>query len=130
MKTLVEFLKIKKVEKSTIFPHLKCNVTEASMLQYLAIKYVEGQDDILVLELLQDLYASDNYKHLDYLKEIKNLLELGWLHQQSFTPLKIADVTPLELLNSAVGLTPSLLKLLQDGTLNSICLISNPMQII
>jgi AAA+ superfamily predicted ATPase len=118
LKTLVNFIATKKVEKSDIFAHLKCSKTEAEMLRYLASSYVSGQDDVLVIELLQDLYKTKNYEHLDYLKEIKNLLELGWLHQQSFTPMKISEVTPLELLNTAVGLTPSFLKLLQDGTLD------------
>ncbi len=118
MKTLVNFLSEKEIEKSDIFIHLKCGATEAKMLQYLAKKYMQGQDDVLVLELLQDLYKTENYQHLDYLKELKNLLELGWLHQQSFTPMKISEVTPLELLNTAVGLTPSFLRLLQDGTLD------------
>jgi len=118
LKTLINFLKTKDVEKSDIFIHLKTSVTEANILRYIAKKYVEGQDDALVITLLQDLYAGGEYKHLDHLLEVKNLLELGWLHQQSFTPLKISDVTPLEILNSAVGLTPSFLKLLQDGTLD------------
>jgi AAA+ superfamily predicted ATPase len=89
------------------------------MLQYLAKKYMEGQDDVLVLEMLQELYNSESYEYLNHLKEVKILLELGWLHQQSFTPMKISEVTPLELLNTAVGLSPSFLKLLQDGTLDS-----------
>ncbi len=118
MKTLVNFLEEKEIEKSEIFVHLKCSVTEAEMLRYLAKKYMQGQDDFLVLELLQDLYESENYEHLEHLTELKNLLELGWLHQQSFTPMKISEVTPLELLNTAVGLTPALLKLLQEGTLD------------
>ena len=117
MKTLVNFLSEKKIDKSSIFEHLKCTSSEAIMLQYLARKYMQGQDDILVLELLEDLYNTKKYEHLQHLKEIKNLLELGWLHQQSFTPLKISEVTPLELLNTAVGLTPAFLKLLQEGTL-------------
>ena len=117
MKTLINFLSQKKIEKSEIFIHLKCSVDEASALQYLAKKYLEGQDDILVLDLLQDLYSEKNYEYLDHLAGLKNLLELGWLHQQSFTPLKISEVTPLEILNTAVGLTPSFLKLLQDGSL-------------
>jgi len=118
LKTLVNFLSEKKIEKSDIYIHLKCSVTEAEMLQYLAKKYMQGQDDVLVLELLQDLYKTEKYEHLEHLKELKNLLELGWLHQQSFTPMKISEVTPLELLNTAVGLTPSFLRLLQDGTLD------------
>jgi len=118
LKTLVNFLKTKEIEKSDIFIHLKCNKDEAKMLRHIAAKYMKGQDDMLVLDLLEDLYKSENYEHLQHLKEVKNLLELGWLHQQSFTPVKISEVTPLELLNSAVGLTPSFLKLLQDGTLD------------
>ena len=119
MKTLVNFISAKDVEKSDIFIHLKCTKMEAKILQYLALKYISGQDDLLVIDLLQDLYNTKGYEHLNYLKEVKNLLELGWLHQQSFTPLKISEVTPLELLNSAVGVTPSFLRLLQDGTLDS-----------
>jgi AAA+ superfamily predicted ATPase len=118
LKILVDFLQTKEIEKSQIFEHLKCGATEALMLQYLAKKYMQGQDDVLVLDILQDLYGEEGYAHLEHLKELKNLLELGWLHQQSFTPMKISEVTPLELLNTAVGLAPSFLKLLQDGTLD------------
>ena len=118
MKTLVNFLNTEDVAKADIFIHLKTSVAEANILRYIAKKYVEGQDDVLIITLLQDLYGADEYKHLDHLVEVKNLLELGWLHQQSFTPIKISEVTPLELLNTAVGLTPSFLKLLQDGTLD------------
>jgi len=118
LKTLVNFLNTKEIEKSEIFIHLKCTKDEAKMLQYIAHRYMKGQDDVLVLDLLRDLYESENYEHLEHLKELKNLLELGWLHQQSFTPVKISEVTPLELLNTAVGLTPSFLKLLQEGTLD------------
>ncbi len=119
MKTLINFLQTQKIENSEIFIHLKCDKAEAIVLQYLTKKYLQGQDDVLVLDIIQDLYTRDNFEYLDHLKELKTLLELGWLHQQSFTPLKISDVTPLELLNTAVGLTPSFLKLLQDGTLES-----------
>jgi len=118
LKTLLNFLSETNIETSQIFIHLKCNITEAKMLQYIAQKYVDGQDDVLIIELLQDMFETQEYEHLNHLHEIKNLLELGWLHQQSFTPLKISEVTPLELLNSAVGLTSSFLKLLQDGTLD------------
>ena len=117
MKTLIDFLESKTVEKSLVFAQLKCSLDEAKMLQVLTKRYMQGQDDVLVLEILQELYSDEKYEYIQHLKEVKNLLELGWLHQQSFTPVKISEVTPLELLNSAVGLSPSLLKLLQDGTL-------------
>ena len=116
MKTLVDFLETQKIQESEIFVHLKCSITEAQMLRYIAKRYMQGEEDVLVLEMLRELYNSKEYEHLKHLAEVKNLLELGWLHQQSFTPIKISDVTPLELLNTAVGLTPSFLKLLQENT--------------
>lgn len=119
MKTLINFLETKDVEKSEVFAQLKCRKPEAIILKYLAKKYVEGQDDILIIDLLQDIYGDDDYEHISHLIEVKVLLELGWLHQQSFTPIKISEVTPLELLNSSVGLSSSLIKLLQYGTLES-----------
>jgi len=119
LKNLVNFLSKKDVEKTEIFIHLKCSKTEAEMLQFLAQKYMQGEDDFLVLALLQELYSVQNFEHLEHLGELKNLLELGWIHQQSFTPMKISEVTPLELLNTAVGLTPSFLRLLQEGSLES-----------
>lgn len=119
METLVNFLETKNVEKSQVFLHLKCEKPEALILQSLTKKYMQGQDDVLILELLQELYGDKKYEIVDHLKEVKVLLELGWIHQQSFTPVKISDVTPLELLNSAIGLTPSFLKLVQEGTLES-----------
>jgi len=118
LKTLVEFLDVEDIQKSTIFVHLKCSIVEANILRTIAKKYIAGQDDVLVLTLLEEMFETQEYKHLHYLSEIKNLLELGWLHQQSFTPIKISEVTHLELLNTAVGLTPAFLKLLQDGTLD------------
>ena len=119
MEILIDFLEADNVEDSKVFSQLKCRKSEAIILQSLARKYMLGEDDVLILELLQELYGSEKYEIVNHLKEVKILLELGWLHQQSFTPIKISEVTPLELLNSAVGLSPSLLKLLQEGTLES-----------
>jgi SpoVK/Ycf46/Vps4 family AAA+-type ATPase len=115
LKILVDFLQNKKIEEAQIFAQLKCSVNEALILKDLSKKYMEGQDDVLVRELLGELYDDAGFEHLSHLQEVKILLELGWIHQQSFTPVKISEVTPLELLNTAVGLSPSFLKLLQDG---------------
>lgn len=119
MKSLINFLSVKVIKQALIFEHLKCTEVEAKILQYLAQKYMEGEDDMLILSLLQDLYGTEKYKFLDYLGEVKNLLESGWLLQQSFTPVKISEVTPLELLNSSIGLSPSFLRLVQEETLET-----------
>jgi len=119
LERLIEFLDTKNIQKAKIFEHLKCSEDEALMLQFLTKKFVKGQDDLLVIDMLQELYGDKKYEYIKYLENIKILLELGWIHQQSFTPVKLSDVTPLELLNTAVGLSPSFLKLLQDGAVDA-----------
>jgi SpoVK/Ycf46/Vps4 family AAA+-type ATPase len=119
LETLIDFLEASDIEKTLIFAQLKCSKTEAKLLRALAKRYIQGEDDVLVFDLLKELYGEKKYDAIKHLKEVKLLLELGWLYQQSFAPMKISEVTPLELLNSALGLSPSFLKLLQDGALES-----------
>ena len=117
MKYLINFLESKDVTKTEIYSHLKCELNEAAVLQLLAQKFIGGQDDYIVSDLLQELYGAEAYTYVNHLGEIKSLLELGWITQNSFTPLKINDLSHLELLNTAVALTPSFLKLLEEGSL-------------
>lgn len=119
MKTLIDFLESKNIEKSQIFSQLKCSVQEALILQYLAKRYVNGDEDVTTSELLKTIYGDKKYEYINHLQEIKILLELGWIHQQSFNPIKVSEVTPLELLNTSIAPTSSFLKLIQDGALDS-----------
>lgn len=119
MEILTNFLDSKDVEKSTIFDYLKCSKAEAILLRNLTKKFIEGEDEISIFELLKEVYGDKKYEYVGHLQEIKILLELGWLHQQSFNPVKVSEVTPLELLNSTVALSSAFLKVLQDGALES-----------
>ncbi|SFV52388.1 Cell division protein FtsH [hydrothermal vent metagenome] len=116
MKVLIDFLDQEDVTKAKIFPHLKCSKNEAKILQKVANKYINGREDVYVIDVLQELFGTKEYAYLKHLEDVKTLLELGWLHHQSFNPIKVADVTPLELLNAAVTPTASLLKLFYEGT--------------
>ena len=116
MKLLLEFLTTKKVAQSEVFPHLKCSEDEAKILQNILNKYVGGREDVYAIDVLSELFGEKDFAYLHHLQEVKTLLELGWLHHQSFNPVKVADVTPLELLNTAISPTPSLFKLLQEGS--------------
>lgn len=107
MQYLINFLETGNIESSEIYAQLKCGPEEAKLLQLLARKFVEGQEDYPVTDLLQELYGSEDYAFLKRLPDVRILLELGWVSQQSFTPLKLSDATDLELLNTAVALTPS-----------------------
>ncbi|MHC3994898.1 ATP-binding protein [Thiomicrolovo sp. ZZH C-3] len=117
MKYLVEFVERGEVEQSTIFAQLKCGVEEAKILQAMARRYITGQEDSGVLELLQELFGEEEYGFLAHLDQIKNLLELGWIAQQSFTPLKVSEACNLELLNTSVALSTPFLRLLELGSL-------------
>ena len=115
LKYLIDFIDIKNVEEAKIYEHLKCSNEEGKILQYMTKRFVQGVEDVIVSEMLQDIFGEDDYVYLDYLETTKSALELGWIVQQSFQPLKISDMSRLELLNSAVSLTPSFLKLLEEG---------------
>ena len=116
MKVLKDFLNQEDIKKSEVYPHLKCSEDEAKILQKVISKYVSGREDVYTIDILQELFGEKEYAYLNHLQEIKTLLELGWLTYQSFNPVKIADITPLELLNMSIAPTPSFLKLLQEGS--------------
>ncbi len=126
MKSLIEFIESKDIKKSAIFEQLKCSISEAKLLQIIIKRFIDGQEDVVVSELLKQIYTKDKYEYLLHLEDIKILLELGWIHQQSFNPIKLSDVTALELLNAIVAPTSSFLKLLQDGGAKSVLPIIKP----
>lgn len=116
MKYLINFLETKEVTSSEVYSQLKCGEEEAKVLQLLTQKFIAGNEDMLVVDILQSLYGEENYGYIQHLGLIKTLLELGWVTQHSFTPMKISEVTELELLNTAIALTPSFLRLLEEGS--------------
>ena len=115
MKYLIDFIDVDNVEKAKIYEHLKCSADEGKILQYMTKRFVSGIEDVVVSEMLQDIFGENDYVYLDYLGTTKSALELGWIIQQSFQPLKISDMSHLELLNSTISLTPSFLRLLEEG---------------
>jgi len=117
VKHLVEFIEKRDVESSAVFPQLKCTREEAGVLQAMVRRYITGQEDSVALELLQELFGEAEYAYLNHLGSIKNLLELGWIVQQSFTPIKVSEACTLELLNMNITLSTPCLRLLELGSL-------------
>lgn len=117
MTEVVKFLNSENLEELDIFAQLKCSLDEAKILQYILKQYIQGIDNILVIDILGEFYDVKNYEHLDKINHIKNLLELGWMVQSNFNHIKISELTKLELLNSSVSLSSTFLKLLEDGSL-------------
>ncbi|WP_041956017.1 ATP-binding protein [Sulfurospirillum arsenophilum] len=117
MQYLVDFLESKTVQTSQIYEHLKCSIDEAKFLQMMTKEYVLGSVDMGVADGLIKLFGDKKYAHLQQLALVKDLIEQGWIVQNSFLSSKVMDVSNLELLNSTVTLSSAFLKLLEEGTL-------------
>lgn len=120
MKPLIDFIEHKDIERTLIFPHLKCTREQALILQRMTQRFITGQEEMQVGELLQDIFGIENYAYVNHLHSVKILMELGWVTQHAFTPLKVSEMTLLELLGSTVALSHPMLKLLEEGTLEMV----------
>jgi SpoVK/Ycf46/Vps4 family AAA+-type ATPase len=117
MKYLLEFLSSDDLQSSEIFTHLKCEVDEAKILQYMVKNYLKGAEEIGVVMILSDIFDTKEYQHINKLSHIRNLLDLGWITHNSFNTIRVSDVSNLELLNTNVTLSVACLKLLEEGNI-------------
>ena len=117
MKYLIDFIEAKDIEKSAIYTHLKCTKQEAELVQYVCKRYVKGLEEVPVLEMLRELFTEDGYIYIGKLDLVKNLIDLGWFIQMSFGQVKAHETSKLELLNTSVTPSISLLRLLEEGSL-------------
>jgi len=117
VKHLIDFIEAKKVEKAKIYKDLKCSIPEAKVLQYICRRFVQGMEETSVLDILQNNFKSEGYDYLKYLKLVKSLIDLGWIVQISFGQIKIQEVSQLEILNTSVSPSMSLLRLLEEGSM-------------
>ena len=117
MKYLIDFIETKEVKRTAIYEHLKCSKEEAELIQYVCQRYVKGQEEISVLEMLQEKFPKEKYLYLKKLSLIKNLINLGWIIQISFGQIKAHESSQLEILSTSVTPSISLLRLLEEGSL-------------
>ncbi len=118
MKYLIDFLETEDLSKSKIFTQLKCSKEEAEFLKAVTKHYIAGREEVIVADLLLELYGSEGYHYLLKLQIVKNLLEMGWLAQQAFQPIKVGDQSLMGLLNALLAVTPAFLQLLENGNLD------------
>ncbi len=115
MQEIIKFINTKELENTDIFKQLKCTKEESEILRFMLKEYTLGNDILLVLDVLGEFYDIKKHEHLEHLKVIKSLLELGWIVQSSFNHLKLTDIALLELLNSSITLSSTFLKLIEGG---------------
>ena len=118
MNHTIEFIKAKELEKLDIFIQLKCSLDEINILQYLTKQYITGITNIVAVDILANFYDIKTFEHLDKIYLIKNLLELGWIVPQTMIPVKVSELSQLELINTTISLSPAFLKLLEVGSLD------------
>jgi len=117
LKYLIDFIEIKDIQKALVYEHLKCTKEEAQLVQYVCRRYVKGIEEVPVLEMLQDNFSTEGYAYLQKLALVKNLLDLGWIFQMSFGQVKAHETSQLELISTSVTPSISLLRLLEEGSL-------------
>ena len=119
MEYIIDFIETKEISKTKIFNQLKCREDEALILKYLTKEYISGNSDSSVIDILSDVFTNEAYVYLKRLPLVKNLMELGWVMQNSMQ-IKIGDISQLELLNGSITLSSTFLKLIETGSLELI----------
>ncbi len=118
MEYVIDFVKHDEVDKSKIFKDLNCTVEQAQILQYLTLKYISGNEDVVVLDMLQAMYDKE-YEYLKKIEVVKSLIDLGWLVKANFLQVKAEEATNLELLNANISLSTAFFRLLEEGSLET-----------
>ncbi len=122
MEYLIDFLESKDITLSKIFPELKCSKEEALLLRFIVQKHLKGEAETIVHRLLNEYENSQNSASFEYIKrlpQLKNLLDLGWIVQSDYAITKLGELSSLELVNTTVTLSSSMIKLLEEGRFES-----------
>lgn len=118
MKYLLDFLQKENVQKTILYPYLKCNKEECEILRFLCREFLKGNDEVVCLDAIQAVFAVKDEEVLHYLAYFKNLLSLGWIVQNSFLKNGSSEVLLLEIVNMGISLSNNFLKLLEEGGVN------------
>ena len=116
MDYIIDFLE-NPIEKTKIYPHLKCSKDEAELLKYMLKSYIAGVEDNYVYQILNDFYKLEELDALKKITIIQELINKGWLVVSN---LRNTNLTILELFNSTISLSITFLKLLENGSLELI----------
>ncbi|MBR8461303.1 ATP-binding protein [Campylobacter sp. faydin G-105] len=122
MQFLLDFLSAD-VKNSKIYKLIKCSEDEAKILRHLSVIYVDGVVSVSAYELLCGVFGTKDRAYLMHLKDVKSLLDYGWI-TQSYGLFKSSDnsgksnqINLLSLLHAEIALSSSFLKILEDGNL-------------
>lgn len=115
MKYLKDFLENN--TNSEIFTILECDKYEIKILQYMTNHYINGVSSATVFDVLNAIFKEENLKYLEYISQIKNLIDMGYLvHNFSFLKENAKQKSSkLSMLYNEIELSEQFLRLLEDG---------------
>lgn len=113
MKHYIDFINAKNLSKNKLALGLNCSIDEVRILQYLSKCLLDNQNNFLVSSVIENVFKAKGAESTNYLKHIKSLLDLEYLYLTNDAGAN--DIMLLELLNSYISLTPSFLKILENG---------------
>ncbi|PSM52128.1 ATP-binding protein (AAA domain) [Campylobacter blaseri] len=119
MQNIINFIE-NRLENCKFCKELECNDDEIKILQFLTKNFLEGSKTGSVYSILQSVFKDDNYRYINNLENIKNLLELGYIDQNlgffdSSNTNNSLKSSNLSLLHAEVELSEYFLKILEDG---------------
>lgn len=119
MKYLKDFLDLNL--DSDIFKILECNDNSIKILRYMTQTYISGGNSTNVFELLNSVFGDKDYIYLNYLDDVKALIDLGYIVQsQSFFKENTKQKkSKLSMLYNEIELTELFFKLLETGKIDS-----------
>ncbi len=113
MKHYISFIKSKNLATNRLFQSLNCSIFEGRILQYMSKMLLENQNNFLVASIIESVFGKKGLEATSYIHHIKSLLNLEFIYLTN--DALNSEIMLLELLNSYVALTPSFLKILENG---------------
>lgn len=104
--------------KSNIYKNLQCSEDEILILKHLCKNYLQANVSINAYNLLSEVFKNDEYEYLDHLKDLKNLIEKGFIIQ-IFSDFKSSKNSSLflNLLQCELSLSEVFLQILENKTI-------------
>ncbi|EAK0441004.1 ATP-binding protein [Campylobacter lari] len=104
--------------KSNIYKNLQCSEDEILILKHLCKNYLQANVSINTYNLLSEVFKNDEYEYLDHLKDLKNLIEKGFIIQ-IFSDFKSSKNSSLflNLLQCELSLSEVFLQILENKTI-------------
>ncbi|HEC1791259.1 TPA: ATP-binding protein [Campylobacter lari] len=104
--------------KSNIYKNLQCSEDEILILKHLCKNYLQANASTNAYNLLSEVFKNDEYEYLDHLKDLKNLIEKGFI-VQIFSDFKASKNSSLllNLLQCELSLSEVFLQVLENKSI-------------